>query len=101
MNYYFYKLISPRPTFPGDMTPEEGKLMQQHVAYWSEQIKKGNTVLVGPVADPKGAYGVGILRLEEPNDLASLVANDPVILGNAGFTPEIYPMPKILLAEGT
>ena len=77
MNYYFYKLISPRPTFPGDITPEERVLMQQHAVYWSEQIKKGNTVLVGPVADPKGNFGVGILRLEDPNGLAPLVANDP------------------------
>lgn len=100
MNYYFYKLIPPRATFPADMTPEEREMMQRHAAYWGEQIKKGNTVLVGPVADPSGSFGLGILRLEDPNDLDGLVAHDPAILANAGFRSEVFPMPLIMLAEG-
>ncbi len=68
MNYYFYKLISPRATFPGDITPEEREMMMRHAGYWQEQIKKGKAILVGPVADPNGSFGVGILRLEDPND---------------------------------
>jgi uncharacterized protein YciI len=100
MNYYFYKLISPRATFPADITPEELALMQKHTVYWKEQIEAGNAILVGPVADPKGVFGVGILR---SNDLAvaeALAASDPVILANVGFGKEIYPMPRIMVAEG-
>ena len=100
MNYYFYKLISPRPTFPADMTPEEGALMQKHGAYWAEQIKAGTTVLVGPVADPKGFFGVGVLRLEDLAMAESVAANDPVIAANVGFSKELYAMPRLMLAEG-
>lgn len=73
--------------------------MMRHAGYWQEQIKRGNTILVGPVADPNGSFGVGILRLEDPNDLAALVANDPAILANAGFRSEVFPMPRIMLAD--
>ena len=31
--HYYLKLIPPRPTFPHDMTEDERRLMQEHVAY--------------------------------------------------------------------
>ena len=71
MNYYFMKLNSPRPTFPGDMTPEERQMMMEHGAYWMEQIKRGKALVIGPVADPKGAFGLGILRVEDPAEPVS------------------------------
>ena len=100
MNYYFYKLISPRATFPADITPEELALMQKHAAYWKEQIEAGNAILVGPVADPKGVFGVGILRSNDQAVAEALAASDPVILADVGFGKEIYPMPRIMVAEG-
>ena len=100
MNYYFYKLISPRATFPADITPEELALMQKHAAYWKEQIEGGNAIVVGPVADPKGAFGVGILRTNDQAVAEALAASDPVILADVGFGKEIYPMPRVLVAEG-
>ena len=36
MHYFLNKLIPPRPTFPQDMTEVEGKVMQEHVAYWQD-----------------------------------------------------------------
>jgi uncharacterized protein len=101
VTYYFYKLISPRATFPADMTSAERSLMQQHVAYWSEHMKHGKVVALGPVADPKGTFGVGIIRLEDGADPALLAANDPVILANAGFTCEMHPMPRVLVMDGS
>lgn len=100
MKYYFYKLIPPRLTFPGDITPEERELMRSHSVYWVGQIKQGKALVVGPVADPKGAFGVGIIRLEDGSDPAALVNNDPAILANNGFTWEIHPMPNLLAADG-
>jgi uncharacterized protein YciI len=98
MKYFFYKLNPPRPTFPADITPDEGKLMQAHSAYWSEQMTKGRVVAIGPVADPKGTYGVGLIRLKDDADPSFLVANDPAILAKAGFTTEVYPMPRLMVA---
>lgn len=99
MQYFFYKLNPPRPTFPADMTPAEGKVMQEHSAYWSDLMKQGGVVAVGPVADPKGSYGVGIVRLEDGSDPTALGTNDPAIQAEIGFTFEIHPMPRLLLPE--
>jgi len=51
--YFFLKLLSPRPTFPGDMNETEAKMMQAHVAYWRGMAEKGRIVAFGPVADPR------------------------------------------------
>ena len=96
MKYFFYKLIGPRPTFPGDMTPAEAKLMNEHVAYWAGQMKQGRVVALGPVADPKGTFGMGVIRLEDGIDPKTLCAGDPVVAAKAGFTFEVHPMPKVM-----
>jgi uncharacterized protein len=96
MKHYFYRLNSPRPTFPGDITPEEGALMGRHAAYWQGLMAEGKVVAIGPVADPKGFFGVGILALADDEDPAALVANDPAVKANAGFSTDIFVMPRIM-----
>ncbi len=96
MNYFLYKLNPPRTTFPADITPAESKLMQEHVVYWSGLMRQGLVVAFGPVADPKGFYGIGIIQLEEGADANILGANDPVIMANAGFQFEVHPMPRLV-----
>lgn len=39
--HYFFKLIPPRPSFPGDITPDESALMERHAVYWAEQFASG------------------------------------------------------------
>lgn len=53
MAYFLYKLIPPRATFPQDMTEAEGKLMQEHVAYWKDFADRRIAVIFGLVVDPK------------------------------------------------
>jgi uncharacterized protein len=36
MAHFLFKLIPPRPTFPGDMTEEEGAIMEDHFGYWAD-----------------------------------------------------------------
>ncbi len=62
--YFFCRLIPPRPTFVKDMTNTEAKLMQEHAAYWKGLAERGIYLVVGLVSDPKGAYGVGIINVE-------------------------------------
>lgn len=99
MPYFFFKLIPPRPTFPGDITPAEAGLMQQHVGYWHGWLAAGHVVAFGPVADPKGAFGIGILRLKEGADAQSIAAADPVVAADVWFRCEIHPMPSLMLPE--
>jgi uncharacterized protein len=97
MTYFFYKLLPPRTTFPADMTPAEAGLMQQHALYWRNWMEAGHVIAFGPVADPKGTFGVAILQLEEGMDPHSLADNDPVIAAGVGFHCEVHPMPSLVL----
>ena len=99
MAYYFFKLIPPRPTFPADITPAEAELMKQHVVYWRGKMAEGQMLAFGPVADPKGTFGIGIIRLDEGADFQSVAANDPVVAAGVGFRCEIHPMPSLVLPE--
>ena len=99
MNYFFYRLNPPRSTFPGDMTPAESKLMGEHAAYWKGLMKQGRVVAFGPVADPKGVYGIGIIRAEDRDEAISLAANDPVVLADLAFSVEVHPMASLVLPE--
>ena len=97
MTYYFFKLLPPRSTFPADITPAEAELMQRHVAYWRGWMEKGNVVAFGPVADPQGTFGIGILRLDAGTDAQSLANDDPVAAAGIGFRCEVHPMPSLVL----
>lgn len=87
--YYFLKLNPPRPSFMNDMTEEERTIMLQHGAYWRPYVESGVMVVMGPVADPHGGYGLGIIRVETEEELHALIAKDPA---NGLGSYEIYPM---------
>ena len=98
MKYFFFRLNPPRPSFPADITPAETVLMQKHVSYWSNLMVQGKVVAFGPVADPSGRYGIGIMQLDDDAEPRVLGDNDPVIQANAGFSIEVHPMPKIIIS---
>jgi uncharacterized protein YciI len=77
MSHYFVKLIPHRFTFVQDMTEEERGLMQQHAAYWRDCMKRGEVVLFGPVMDPAGVYGMGVLDVDTQQAVETLLAADP------------------------
>lgn len=75
--YFSLKLIPNRPTFSKDMTPEERAIMQQHVVYWKDLMKKGKVIVFGPVLDPAAVYGLGIIEVENEDEAKTFIANDP------------------------
>ena len=77
--YFALKLIPPRPTFMQDMTDEERQIMQQHVAYWANMMKNDIAIVYGPVLDPNGAYGLGVLAVDSEEQLKNIIANDPAL----------------------
>jgi uncharacterized protein len=97
MSYFACRLLPPRPTFAIDMTASERRVMQSHVAYWTDLAHRGVAVLFGPVADPKGPYGLGVLEVDDEAMLQSLTANDPAITSRIGMTYEVNPMPLVVL----
>jgi uncharacterized protein YciI len=88
---YFVKLIPPRPTFPADMTPQEQEIMTQHAAYWAELFKTGEVLLIGPVMDPRGAFGMAVLEVSSEAEAHEMADNDPSV--KAGLNKvEVSPM---------
>jgi uncharacterized protein len=85
-NYFVYKLIPPRPTLPVAMTDAEAAFMDQHFAYWSRF-----DVVLGPVLDPSGTCGLGVIAGDNPNDITALGAEDPAVKSGMS-TFEVYPM---------
>ena len=75
--HFFIKLIPCRATFAQDMTAEERQVMQQHVAYWTGLMQQGTAVVFGPVLDPAGVYGMGVVKTEGEPQLRELLDGDP------------------------
>ena len=75
------------------MNEEERDIMRRHAAYWAKLMHEGVAVVFGPVADPKGGWGAGVLRVESEESLKKLCAADPAILSGKGFSYETLPMP--------
>jgi len=89
--FFFLKLLPPRPTFAMDMNEQERAVMMQHIAYWKVYQDQGICPVIGPVFDPKGGYGMGIMEVESEDVVKELTSNDPVIKAGLG-TYEFYPM---------
>lgn len=75
--YFVVKLNPSRPDFAQTMTGEERDIMLQHVAYWKPYLDTGTMLIFGPVLDPKGAYGLGIVAVKDEAELRSLIDRDP------------------------
>ena len=87
--HFFLKLNPPRSSFMMDMTDDERNIMQNHVAYWAPFVDDGTVIVLGPVMDPKGGYGVAVLAVDSEDQVRQLVANDPA---NGLNSYEIHPM---------
>jgi uncharacterized protein len=77
--YFALKLLPPRSTFMQDMTDEERAIMQQHVGYWADMMKNDIAIVYGPVLDPNGAYGLGVVAVDSEEQLKNIIAHDPAL----------------------
>lgn len=75
--FYAVYLLPLRPDFATTMTEIEKGIMLQHIAYWKEILDLGKVYAFGPVMDPKGMYGLGIIAVETEQELKDLLENDP------------------------
>jgi hypothetical protein len=87
--HFFLKLNPPRSSFIVDMSAEERNIMLKHVAYWAPYVNDGTVIVLGPVMDPKGGYGIAVVGVENEEQLNNLIANDPA---NGLNSYEVYPM---------
>src|SRR6516162_873301 len=99
MKYFLCRLIPPRPTFAMGMTAQERETMQAHGAYWKRLAETGTAIAFGPVADPKGGWGVGIIAVSDDDELRRLQSDDPAMRANIGMRYEAYPMPTVIVGS--
>jgi len=91
--HFALKLIPPRATFIQDMTADERNIMQQHQVYWRKLLADGIVLVYGPVLDPAGPYGFGIVAVDSEEQLKQLMAVDPA---NGLNKYEWYPMMAVV-----
>jgi uncharacterized protein YciI len=79
------------------MTPAEAQVMRAHVEYWTELASQGIALAFGPVADPQGPWGLGIIAAPDSEALERLQTQDPAILGRIGMRYETLPIVQLVV----
>ena len=77
---FLFRLLPPRADFAQTMTPDEQDAMTRHAAYCRELMGAGRVVVYGPVADPEGVWGLGVVRAGSQAEVVELGEEDPVIV---------------------
>lgn len=90
--FYLCRLLPPRPSFMQDLTAEERAVMLEHGGYWRGKLAEGSVVAFGPVADPAGGWGVGIIAVRDEAELQKFQNEDPAIKSKIGLRYEALPM---------
>lgn len=88
-NAFLFKTQPAKGFFYVDMTDEERGIMQKHVAFWNDYINDGTVIVLGPVMDPKGGYGIAVVSVDSEDQLNQIIAKDP---SNGMSSYEVYPM---------
>ena len=97
---FVFRLIPPRPDFVSDMSADERVTMTEHVACWSQLTREGRVLAFGPVNDPSGPYGIGIVVADDPEAAEALRHGDPAARSSPGFRTEIAPMLQLVTPDG-
>jgi uncharacterized protein YciI len=97
--YFLAKLIPPRPSFMADMTAEERQVMINHGAYLRNFVDAGTVIVMGPVLDPAGPWGLAVYEAGSEDEVRSITARDPTILSGLGFRWEIFPIPQAVVRK--
>jgi uncharacterized protein YndB with AHSA1/START domain len=98
-SFFLCRLLAPRPTFAHDMNADERALMGEHARYWRQHMSEGRVIVFGPVADPSGPWGLGVVRAADLAAARAFADGDPAVRSNTGFRCEILPMLAAVLPE--
>jgi len=96
---FVFRLVPPRPDFAFAMSDDERATMIKHVGYWSALAEKGSVVAFGPVNDPQGPYGIGIVLAEDIGEAEAVRDDDPAMASPHGFRTEIAPMMRLITPD--
>ncbi len=93
---FLYKLMPPRPTFFAVQTEEEAAIMGRHMAYWADNLATGKVVAFGPVLDPEGVWGLGVIEVNSEFEAEQIRDADPAVTSGLAKA-EIHPMPRAVV----
>ncbi|PWT98790.1 MAG: hypothetical protein C5B52_11660 [Bacteroidetes bacterium] len=91
--YFALKLLPCRPDFAFTLSDEERAIMLQHAAYWREKMSKGMVLVFGPVMDPSGPYGLGVVAVDDEEEVKDFIEHDPAAKLNKY---EYFPMMAVV-----
>jgi uncharacterized protein len=74
-------------------TEDERAIMMEHVRYWTKLINEGKVVVFGPVLDPGEVYELGVISVDNEEEVKEFIANDPAAKINRY---EYFPMIAIV-----
>ena len=86
---FLFRLIPPRADFAQTMSPDEQNAMAAHQEYWRGLTQAGRVVVYGPVADPEGVWGMGVLRATDRAEVLVIGNDDPSVLAGVN-TFEVF-----------
>ena len=89
---FFLKRVAPRPRFAMDMNEAEKAMMQEHLQYWKGRQDRGEVLMFGPVLDPAGPYGMGVIEAADEAGARAFAGGDPALKANCRFRCDIHPM---------
>ena len=77
---FLFRLIPPRADFAQTMTDDERKTMADHLTYFEQLMADGKVLVYGPVADPEGVWGMGVMRVADRAEVLEIGERDPSVL---------------------
>jgi uncharacterized protein YciI len=80
MTLFLLRLIPPRADFAQTMTDDERKTMADHLTYFEQLMADGKVLVYGPVADPEGVWGMGVMRVADRAEVLEIGERDPSVL---------------------
>jgi len=86
---FLFRLVPPRADFAQTMTTDEQSAMGEHTEYWQRLLRDGRVVVYGPVADPEGVWGLGVLRAEDRAEVLAIGERDPSVVAGVN-TFEVF-----------
>jgi uncharacterized protein YciI len=89
MTLFLFRLIPPRADFAQTMTDDERKTMADHLTYWEALMADGKVLVYGPVADPVGVWGMGVMRVADRAEVLEIGERDPSVLAGVN-TFEVF-----------
>ncbi len=58
--------------------------MKAHLDYWTRHQAEGRVVVFGPVMDPRGVFGMGVVKVADEAELRAMLDRDPVTIAGLG-----------------